>query len=462
MRLAAVAAAAALLLPSAALAADGGGGKSETEKRLEEVLAEMEAQRLEIDSLKARLAYVEGGAGVEAVVASYLEEEAAKKAAVETDPSDIRVRWKDTLLFETRDGNVSVKIGGRVHYDMVFPDADSDVEAARGEHVATSGARRFRIETGGTLFGNVYFQDNIEFSGTAHAWKDNYVGIRKLPLGLDFRVGYFKEPFSLEQMTSSNWTTFMERSLADVFAPSFNHGAMLSGEAVAGRLWWWAGDFWDGGTGSAPVAHNWTARIAGIPLRDPATSTLVHLGVSLSDRSPKGDTHQYRQRPEAPFLPRLVDTGVVPVDSRRLVALEGAFVRGPFSLQGEWMVADNSWNPAVGPSPDPRYHGYYVQGSWFLTGESREAGYKEGVFGRVRPKTNFDGKDGTGAFEAAVRYSVVDLDDDGVDGGVADDWTLGVTWYVNPNARIMVNYVLANLHHVGDVQVLEVRFQVAF
>ncbi|MCK6478780.1 MAG: OprO/OprP family phosphate-selective porin [Planctomycetes bacterium] len=465
MRIAAAGLAAALCLQPAALAADPADGappKTETERRLEEVLAELERQRLEIDGLKAKLATVESGAGVEAVVARYLED-AAKEAKKEPSKDDFRVFWKDTLSFETADRAVTLKIGGRVHYDMVFPDADDDVEAARGDYDATAGARRLRMEFGGTLFGTVYFQNSVEFAGTSYAWKDNYFGLRGLPLGLDFRAGYFKEPFSLEQVTSSNFTTFQERSSVDVFAPAFNHGAMVSGTAVENRAWWWAGDFWDGSTGTAPMNHNFTGRIAGLPYFEKEDAALVHLGLSVSDRSPESETHRYQQRPEAPFVPRLVDTGTFSVDDRTLLGFEGAWVMGPFSAQAEWMQASNSSHPDAGPAGgDPDYRGWYAYVSWFPTGESRAEGYSKGAFGRIRPKENWDGKGGMGAWEVALRYSVLDLDDDGVDGGVMDSWTLGVNWHLNPNARVMINYVMSNLHRVGDVDTVEVRFQVCF
>ena len=69
---------------------------------------------------------------------------------------------------------------------------------------------------------------------------------------------------------------------------------------------------------------------------------------------------------------------------------EGAWVLGPFSVQGEWM--QQTVNRDVGDEPD--LTGFYVYGSWFLTGESRS--YKGGKFGRTKA---------TNAWELAARYS---------------------------------------------------------
>jgi phosphate-selective porin OprO/OprP len=461
MRIAAVVAAAALPF-AAAVARAGEEPASPTDRRLEEVLKEMERQRAEIESLKARLAVEDGTGGVADAVKQYLESEEGKKA-LGASKTDFRVSWKDGLAFETADKAFSLKVGGRVHYDVVLPDADDDVEALRGDIDRTAGLRRARVEFSGTIYENVFYANAIEFSGSATTFKNNFIGLKGLPGGTQFQVGFFKEPVGLEELTSSNVITFVERSLAtNAFAPNFNNGFMVSGSHHEDRLNWAIGDFQDNASqGPAPVSfqHNFSGRVCGLPWQDKEKGSLLHVGASIQDRSPETENDRIQVRPSVPFIVRTQDTGVFGVDSELILGLEAAFVRGPFCVQGEWFKAEFEDHPDA-PGASPSYGGYYAMVSYWITGETRP--YKGGAFGRVKPKSVFTRKDGTGALELAARYSALDLDDDGLDGGVGHDLTLGANWHLNPNCRVMVNYVLYTRTHVGDVNSLVFRFQVDF
>jgi phosphate-selective porin OprO/OprP len=111
--------------------------------------------------------------------------------------------------------------------------------------------------------------------------------------------------------------------------------------------------------------------------------------------------------------------------------------------------------PAVG---DPTLRGAYVQAGWFLTGESRS--FSGGTFGRTKPKANYGA--GKGAWEVALRYSTVDLGDAGVAGGEQSDVTAALNWYLNPVARLMLNYVRADVEDVGEADVFLARWAIDF
>jgi len=102
--------------------------------------------------------------------------------------------------------------------------------------------------------------------------------------------------------------------------------------------------------------------------------------------------------------------------------------------------------------PEPEFKGGYVSLGWMLTGESREYNAKRGLVGRLKPSSPFaTGGEGLGAWELAARFNTLDLTDNSVNGGEMDSVTLGVNWYPNPYARLMLNYVRNDLDATGPV-----------
>jgi phosphate-selective porin OprO/OprP len=88
---------------------------------------------------------------------------------------------------------------------------------------------------------------------------------------------------------------------------------------------------------------------------------------------------------------------------------------------------------------EPDFSGYYIYGSWFITGESRA--YKGGKFARTKASN---------AWEVALRYSSIDLEDGDIGGGEEENWTVGLNYYVNPYLRFMLNYVAASADDASD------------
>jgi phosphate-selective porin OprO/OprP len=75
---------------------------------------------------------------------------------------------------------------------------------------------------------------------------------------------------------------------------------------------------------------------------------------------------------------------------------------------------------------------------------------------------------GTGAWEAAVRWSFLDLSGTpDFESGIQHDVTFGVNWYWNPYARMMFNYIHAansysNHGLLPDTDIFAIRWQVDF
>ncbi|MFO7861241.1 MAG: porin [Desulfosalsimonas sp.] len=331
--------------------------------------------------------------------------------------------------------------------------------------------RRARLFASGSFENNVFFKAQYDFGGGDADFKDMYIGMKKIPAIGNIKIGHFKEPFSLEEQGSSKYITFMERGLPNVFSPSRNTGVMAYDAALGKRMSWAIGAFYDAdGFGEGfndSTDINVTARVTGAPVYADDGRKAVHLGLSYTRQFRDEDetTLRYRQRPEAHITGvRLANTGSFGLDDADIMSLEAAMVMGPFSVQAEYMQSFVGSDAAN----DPSFSGYYVYGSYFLTGESRNYKPGSGSFGRVKPNRNFSfHKPGAGAWEVGVRYSNLDLNDEAIEGGELSNLTLGVNWHLNPNVRMMLNYVYADLEDRENVEddnanIVQARFQVDF
>ncbi|MBN1918761.1 MAG: porin [Verrucomicrobia bacterium] len=385
---------------------------------------------------------------------------AASVVAGQALAEDLNVYWKEGLRADSEDGAFKLKVGGRIMVDMAWFDLDAALDDEEDPLDEAIEFRRARLYFSGTIYDSVEFKAQYDFAGGEAALKDMYIGILNVGPGT-VRVGHFKEPFSLEEITSSKYVTLMEGSLANTFSPSRNVGIGYLGNAMNERITYGAGIFRetdDFGEFAGGSDYNLTARVTGVPLYEDKGERLLHLGAAYSHRKLPGDEVRYRARPEAHLSTRFVDTGDFEAEEVDLIGVEAAAVFGPLSVQGEYIMA------AVqsAASGDPDFAGYYVEASYFLTGEHRRYKLSEGAFDRVRPNRNLMVDGGMGAVQLTARYSSIDLTDGTIEGGEMDDITLGANWYLNPNTRIMLNYVNSDVSGVGEADIVQMRFQIDF
>lgn len=404
--------------------------------------------------------------GIEERIEALQEEiDELKGRIAEPAGSDFRLDWKEGIRLDSADGAFKLKIGGRIMNDWAWMSQDDEIETAVGELEDGTEFRRARLYVEGTIYERMIFKAQYDFAGGDADFKDVYIGLKKLPTLGTLKVGHFKEPFSLEELTSSKYITFMERSLPIAFAPSRNTGIGVMNAVLDKRMTWALGIFRDtdsfGDGAGDGGGYSFTTRVTGLPWYEDKGRKLLHLGFAWSRRDPEDDVVRFSQRPEVHLAPRFVDTEEFAATQIDLLGVETALVYGPASVQGEYIHADVETRSGS----DPDFSGFYVTGSYFLTGEHRKYKESSGAFSRVKPKNNFlDGKGGLGAWELAVRYSEIDLDDRdaGILGGELHDFTFGINWHLNPNARVMLNYVLSELEGVGDADLVGMRFQVDF
>ena len=336
-----------------------------------------------------------------------------------------------------------VTFGGRIMYDMATWGAEEF------DNIGTE-FRRVRIYSSGKMYGTVKYKLQLEFAGGKIAFKDVFIELNKLPIKGNLRVGHFKEPLRLEALTSSKYITFMERGLPIAFAPERNTGAMYHttfGEKLSIQSGVFRNSDAFGNNKSATNNVNITSRITYLAISD--GDKLLHLGISNSIRKNSDNDYGFSSRAENHMGSELLSVEFTnQVKDVNIIAGEMAYVNSSLSLQGE--VIQTTVNTEIVQGNTPFTHeiiSYYGQVSYCLTGENRP--YKSSLagFGRVKPKNNY-GENGWGALEVAARFSAIDMKED----GSLEDFTIGLNWYLNPNTRVMLNYVMGELTNgVGEV-----------
>jgi phosphate-selective porin OprO/OprP len=341
---------------------------------------------------------------------------------------------EDGLEVKSADGDFEVQLGGRLHVDGSF---FREEDEGLGNNTAI---RRLRAEISGRIWRDWSFSSGIEFGEDGEIeLKSNYLSYEGFEWA-DLTIGKFKEPFSLEELSSSNDMTFMERAGVNVFTPGRTIGVGADAH----------GDHWTAAAGvfgseedldhEEEIDESWAVTGRGTWAPFVEEGRVLHLGASASHRDfNSGATLDFGEDLEEGITDvDFLDTGTLDeVDRLVRVGAELATVYGPFSFQAEYIRA--MVDRGAGLS-DADFDGWYAYASWVITGESRPYRKSKGVMGSVQPRRRLD-EGGPGAWEVAVRFSRLDLTDGDVDGGARETLTLGLNWYVNPNVRFMANYM---------------------
>lgn len=384
---------------------------------------------------------------------TYEELKALNAKTADSGKPELSAYWDKGLRLKSADNDFQISFGGRILNDWGATQAnDALQDAFSGSDVEGSGTemRQARFYMAGAIYERFTFNAEYDFAGTDADFTDVWAGAKKLPVVGEVRLGHQKEPFSMERLNSLKYTTFIERALTEVFAPGRNTGIKFHRNHMGNRLGWGLGAYKEVKTSDGfddLNNYNITARLTGVPWMGEEGRRLLHLGLNYSHKFSDED-YGYRLRilPESHLgAVYLVDTGAFEnVTAVDLVSPEAAVVLGPLSVQSEYV---HSFMDRRG-ARSLEFSGYYVFCSYFLTGEHRKyiGGEGGGEFGSISPASPFRfGGPGWGSWQAALRYSRLDLNDLDITGGEEENWTAGVNWYLNANLRLSLNYVRAEV-----------------
>tara|TARA_Y100000590_G_scaffold252214_1_gene283186 strand:- start:204 stop:1538 length:1335 start_codon:yes stop_codon:yes gene_type:complete len=380
--------------------------------------------------------------------------ERLEKSKYRKGEKEIIAYYKNGFKMRTRDDQFRFQVGGRIQHDWGLFSESHIFKSAIGQQENGSRFRRVRFFMAGLLNKIMKFKFDIDVGDGSNgvAFKDMYLGIIRIPVLGNLQVGHFKRPASIDSLTSSNYLTFIERSLANTFFKTRNTGFSVYNNALNKRLNW--AIFINKETSENPPEFrmdgdwNITSRISGAPYYSDDGKRWIHLGISWSHEKSTKNKITFNGARDTEITNTLISTGIIPSRKFDIIGLEGAFNWNQLSFQGEYAFTDvNRDGPTNG-----QLDSFYIQGTWYLTGENRHYSPKKGVITRFKPKENFDWKKnwskgkGLGAFQLAARYSELDLNDRsaGINGGEQKSLTLGLNWELNRMSRIMYNYVHAD------------------
>lgn len=415
------------------------------------------------------------------------------------------------------DGSNSIELTSRMHFDVgdyLSQKPGRGLTAATGNPLNSGvNLRRARLGVLGKFMEDWHYYLAIEVGGSPDNTTSaktqinsaalSYYGLEKAKVPLIFDIGEFNVPLTMDQTTSSNDITFLERaSIANLVSglaggvPRAAFGARSNNDRYFTGLYLTGPTAGDNST-AAPLNGEQvavTAR-ATYQILQNADYTL-HAGIDAANvftpnRSGSAaagarETLRFRDRPELRIdQTQFVDTGSIGASGARTYGAELAGNYRGLYFQGEsyGIQVDQQRAPGLA-APRLNFWGAYGQLSLALTGEARKYDSEFGKYKSPQPDHPFSLKSGEwGAWEISGRISYVDLNDHntknvpasttgGVFGGTQLVYSAGLNWYVNRNVRFMFDYIHADIDKLSPtdgrtsqsnhIDAIAMRTQVAF
>ncbi len=377
--------------------------------------------------------------------------------------------------FTSGDGNFSISLRTLVQYDTAYY-GQSFVNAPNIDFSSGSNFRRARFGASGTLYKDWSFEFIYDFGGSGvEASTISSAYIQYDGFGpVHIKLGAYAPPEGFDDQTSASDLLFLERAQPTDVARSI---ASADGRDAATIFayddnYFAAVSYTGGVVGDAAVFDEQQALVGRAAYRFINTSDAnFAIGADTSYVFKLADTaagfgspsaFRLRERPELNVDSnniRLVDTGAISTDHVFEWGVEATGNWQNLYAQGGYYGYNIDRRASI--LPDPSFDGWYVQGSWVLTGESKVYKADKAAYGLPTPADPFTlDKGGIGAWELAGRYSVLDLNDnsgsfgfatpvDGVRGGRQSVWTAGLNWYPNNAIRFLLNYEHTNVSRLS-------------
>lgn len=436
--------------------------------------AQIDALQAEVRNLADQLRTLQAQSQTQAQTLAVVTAPKPAPAAPAAPTASVSIK-NGTPTFASSDGAFTLSINGNIQADAASYMQDDNLPAAitGAARDLNSGTnfRRARLGFKGKVFKDFDYNMVFDFGGAGaedvgrihEAWIQ-YSGFKNAKI----RVGEFAPMAGMADAASQNASAFMERASSSELARNFAGGDTRMGVGIfnAYDRWLYSAAL-TGGTVSAlnTAASGFNtvnndeqlgvvARVAGTPIK--GKNSLIHVGLNYNAIINPGDAGasaatrypvQLRDRPELRVDgTRLIDSGAINTQSASATGIEfGAQYKNLYLASEAFQYKIKRLGAAAGVT-DPDFTGWYAEGGWVITGETRKYNTQTGAFDGIVPAHNFDPKTGQwGAFELVARYSTLDLNyhadallaADRVRGGQQDITSIGLNWQLNPAIRFV-------------------------
>ncbi|MEY4269811.1 MAG: Phosphate-selective porin [Pseudomonadota bacterium] len=390
------------------------------------------ALRAEIASLRSQIATLESRVNsVETVPAPAPVAPPVVAAVAKPAKPATEIAWKGAPELKQADG-WSFKPRGRIQIDVAGVDAPDAVSPTR-LGIGTE-FRRVYLGVEGKMPGGFGYRAEADFANSSVELTDVYVNYSKGPLTVT--AGQIKPFWSMEEITSDLFTSFMERAAFNS-AFGFERRVGLAAAYRKGDVLAQAGVFGDNANDLLNDANNSFSVDGRLVFLPKVGDTQLHFGGSFHRRTfnDTASTTRYQARPFSHITDlRLINTGNITATGEDGMGVEFAAIKGPFHAS-----AEGFWQSVRRPGlPDPTFFGGYAEVGMMLTKGDTSA-YKDGVYDRTKPAKPLSAG-GPGAVQFNLRYDYLDLNDAGIVGGRQKTLGASIVWTPIEYVRLTANY----------------------
>lgn len=404
--------------------------------------SQVAALKAQVDRLEARLDQAQPAANAQlasspSAVAPATQVAVSAPATAST--SGTAIKWKGSPQLSL--GNATFKVSGRIQYDAGYLSVPKSVNDRAPGY--SNELRRLRLGASGTLGGGFGYKLDTELSDNAVDTVDTYITYQKNKWLVT--LGNQNQFQSLDELIGDTTGSVMERAaFTDAFG--FERRLGLSVQYRTKLLIAQAGIFSDSidslansSDGPAGGDENNSFALDGRVVVTPKIGDMqLQFGGSYHWRDFQRLSEapvRYRQRP---FLhsvnSRYLATPGIPAEGESHYGFELAGSKGRLFFAGE-----GHWLRVARPGlADPKFFGAYAEVGYFLTsGDTRPL--QDGIFGRTEP-TNPVSAGGAGAWQVALRYDYLDMNDRGIVGGTQNAYIAALVWTPINFLRFNANY----------------------